>query len=291
MRILIRKFVSNTVPKNIQLKLKNKEYRYKRKLVSSFPEITQEKLICIFKEKLNIKDGDNLFIHSSTDMINSDLSVRVIADLLFSIIGSSGSITVPTFIRYNSKDWMESDSVFNYHRTISGMGAFSEHIRKRKESLRSLHPTKSCSTIGPIAQEILGEHHLSEFAFDQKSPFYKLLNYNVKVIGIGVKMSYLSMVHTVEDCYPQKFPINVNGSQAYSKSCVSADNTIFKVKSHVHIPKVVLKANPERFVKKYLSKKSYNLYNHWFSPFFSIYGRDLYDSLYDQMKIGKTIYD
>ena len=33
--------------------------------------------------KLKIKNGDNLFIHSSTDMLNSKLTIREIADLLF----------------------------------------------------------------------------------------------------------------------------------------------------------------------------------------------------------------
>ena len=117
------------------------------------------------------------------------------------------------------------------------------------------------------------------------------MNQNVIVIGIGVKMSYLSMVHTVEDCYPSEFPVDVNHREIYNKSCVNFDNTISKVKTHVHKSHVVIKANPEGFVKKYMSNNSYVLYNHWGSPFFTSSGSDLFESLTDQMKIGRTIYD
>ena len=88
------------------------------------------------------------------------------------------------------------DKQFDIKRTASGMGIFSERVRRHKLAKRSLHPTKSVATIGKIAEEILNEHHLDIYQFGSKSPFVKLLNYNVKVIGLGSPMSYLSMVHT-----------------------------------------------------------------------------------------------
>lgn len=291
MRILLRKFVTRFVNKKIKSKLKKIEYKAKKKIISKFPKLDEQALREIISNDLGIRQGDNIFLHGSTDMVRTDLSPSAIVSILLDIVGEEGSLSVPTFIRYSSKEWMKKDEKFNYRRTISGMGMLSESVRRNKYSARSLHPTKSVATIGPIANEILGEHHLSEYAFDKKSPFFKLLKFNVKVIGFGVPMSYLSMVHTVEDCNINEYPINVNEQEIYSKICVTEDNREIEVKCHVHDISIVAKANPEKFVRKYLERGDYVIKRHYFSSFFMVDGNRLYNELCTQMINNKTIYD
>ena len=48
----------------------------------------------------------------------------------------------------------------------------------------------------------------------------KLLDYDLKVIGLGASMSYLSMVHTVEDVYSTEYPKNINEKTVYEKNCI-----------------------------------------------------------------------
>jgi len=291
MRIFLRKLIAKFISKERKQALKSFEYKNKKKLINLLPQISEEKLRKILIDELGITKGDNLFIHASLDMINTTLTPLEILKIILSIVGEDGSISVPTFIRYSSKEWMLMKKEFNIKRTPSGMGIFSERVRRHKDSDRSLHPTKSVATIGKISQTILNEHHLDIYQFGKKSPFYKLLEYDVKVIGLGAPMSYLSMVHVIEDIYPDEYPLTVNEEKHFFKNSIDKDNNRILVETLVHDLKVVVKANPEKFIKKHMNIKDYNILNHYLTPFFVVNGKKMVEVLEIQMKKGNTIYN
>lgn len=291
MRIFIRKLLSKILSKELKSKVKEFEYKNKKKLIDRLPSLNEENFKNILTNKLKIKKGDHLFIHGSMDMINIEISPLKMLEILLDIVGDNGSISVPTFIRYSSKEWMEMNDKFDIKRTASGMGIFSERVRRHKLAKRSLHPTKSVATIGKIDEDILSEHHLDIYQFGSKSPFVKLLNYNVKVIGLGAPMSYLSMVHSVEDICPNEYPKKINDAEIYEKICIDEDKNEIAVKTLVHNLKVIAKANPEKFVKKYMSKNDYVIYNYYLTPFFMVKGKELFKEIEKQMRLGNTIYD
>lgn len=291
MRILIRKILTKIISKEMKQKLKKIEYKCKKNIISKQPILRKEDLRNIIVNKLSIKEGDHIFVHASMDMINTNMTPLDILNLFLEIIGKEGSISVPTFVKYPSKEWMLMNKEFNIYRTPSGMGAFSERVRRHKNGRRSLHPTKSVSIIGNIADCILNEHHLDIHQFSKKSPFYKLIDYNVKIIGFGAPMSYLSMVHTVEDVFPNEFPIQINEANILEKICINENKKIVKIKTLVHNLKVVANANPEKFVKKYMSKNDYTIYNCFLTSFFKVDGKKLFQTLEEKMKSGYTIYD
>ena len=121
MRIFIRKLLSKVLSKELNSKIKEFEYKNKKKLINKLPAINDIQLRDIFIYKLGIKKGDHLFIHGSMDMINTELSPLQVLDIILEIVGSDGSVSVPTFIRYSSKEWMEMNDKFNTKRTPSGM--------------------------------------------------------------------------------------------------------------------------------------------------------------------------
>jgi aminoglycoside 3-N-acetyltransferase len=291
MRIFIRKLLSKVLSKELKSKFKEFEYKNKKKLIEKLPPLDEEKMKNILVDKLGIKKGDHLFIHGSMDMINTELSPLQVLEMLLEIVEEDGSVSVPTFIRYSSKEWMEMDKKFDIKKIPSGMGIFSERVRRNKSAKRSLHPTKSVATIGKIADDVLNEHHLDIYQFGEKSPFVKLLDYDVKVIGLGAPMSYLSMVHTVEDVYPSEYPEKINEDKIYEKICIDENKEEVLVKTLVHNLKAIAKANPEKFVKKYMNTNDYMIYNHYLTPFFIVKGKELFKELEKQMRLGNTIYD
>jgi len=291
MRIFVRKLLSKALSKEQKSKVKYFEYKNKKKLISKLPAINEIRLRKILINKLGIKEGDHLFIHGSMDMINTELSPLQLLEIILDIVGSVGSVSVPTFIRYSSKEWMEMNDKFDIKRIPSGMGIFSERVRRHKSAKRSLHPTKSVATIGTIAEDVSCEHHLDVYQFGSKSPFMKLLDYDVNVIGLGAPMSYLSMVHTVEDVFQDEYPKKINEDVVYGKVCIDEDKNDIIVKTLVHDLKAIAKANPEKFVKRYMSKDDYVIYNHYLTPFFMVKGKELFQELEKQMRLGNTIYD
>ena len=119
----------------------------------------------------------------------------------------------------------------------------------------------------------------------------KLLDYDVKVIGLGAPMSYLSMVHTVEDVFPDEYPKIINEDVVYGKVCIDEDKNEVIVKTLVHDLKAIAKANPEKFVKRFMSKDNYVIHNHYLTPFFMVKGKELFQELEKQMRLGNMIYD
>jgi len=292
MRIFLRKILVKVLSKKRQKYLKNLEYKSKKALIEKLPKISEEKLISILTKDLGIKSGDNLFIHASLDMINTNLSPLDILNIILDIVGEQGSISVPTFTRYLSKDWMLMEKDFHIKRTPSGMGIFSERVRRHKLSSRSIHPTKSIASIGAISKEITSEHHTSKYPFGIKSPFFKLMKeHNVKIIGLGAPMSYLSMVHVVEDVYNEEYPMKINEDIVYEKNCILNDNKKINVKTYIHDLSILAKANPEKFIKKFVSIDKYKIFNHYLSPFFVVEGENLLSELKKQMSKGNTIYN
>ncbi len=277
--------------KENRAKAKKLEYNFRKRLVSWLPPLDKEKYKVILVNRLGVQAGDHVFVHGSLGMIRTALNPLELLEMLLEIVGPDGSVSAPTFIRDLSKEWMKMEKPFNAKRTPSGMGLLSERIRRYKGSKRSLHPTKSVATIGKIADLVLGGHHLFDLPFGPESPFVKLLEHDVKVIGIGVPMSYLSMVHTVEECNRDAFPVAVNEPKVYEKKCVTVEGKEHIVRTHVHDLAVVARANPEKFVRKYVKKEAYTIYNHYLSPFFLINGKELYEELERQMRFGNTIYD
>lgn len=291
MRILIRKLLAPMLTKERREKLKRREYNIRRYAISKLPEITEEGFSQILRERLGIVEGSHIFVHGSLDMVNTKVTPLRLAEMLIDLVGRQGSVSVPTFIRYTSLEWMQMDKPFHVLRTPSGMGLLSERIRRYSESKRSIHPTRSVATVGKIADEVLSEHHLSDYPFGPCSPFVKLLNHDVKIVGLGVPMSYLSMVHTVEDSNPELFPVSVNLPDVYEKTCVTADGGRVAVKTRVHDPRIVVKANPERFVRRCVPRSAFCVFRHYMTPFFAVEGKQLYLSLEEQMRRGRTIYD
>lgn len=291
MRLLVRTFLAKIISKEMKRKLKTFEYKRRKSLVTNLPKISESQLKNIIINKLGIKEGDHLFIHASLDMINTDVSPLDILKMILKVVGEEGSVSVPTFIRYSSKDWMLMDKEFNIKRTPSGMGLFSERVRRYPGASRSLHPTKSVATIGSIAKDILSEHHLDIYQFGSKSPFFKLLKHDVKVIGLGAPMSYLSMVHVIEDINSEEFPLKVNEEKIFQKYVIDENKNSLLAKTLVHNLNVVVKANPEKFVKKYMDKDDFIIFNHYMTPFFNVDGYKLFQELEKQLKLGNTIYN
>ncbi len=291
MRILIRKALAPILSKEARKRLKEREYNLRRYWVRKLPPLTEKAIRRVITDRLGVTRGDHLFVHGSLDMMRTEMTPLQLAELLFDIVGEEGSVSVPTFIRYTSSEWMMMPKPFHLLRTPSGMGVLSERVRRYAGSRRSLHPTKSVATVGKIAEEVLAEHHCSEFPFGPQSPFMKLLRHNVKVLGLGVPMSYLSLVHTVEDSNPDLYPLPVNEPKVYEKACVNEEGHSIVVKTRVHDSKVIVKANPERFVRRYVPRRAYHIHRHYLTPFFVVDGNQLYAALDQEMRRGRTIYD
>lgn len=289
MRIFLRKFIGKYFG-FAKSDLKRLEYRFQKNRRASYKKNSLSDLMEITND-LGVVEGDQVCIHASWDMLNTSATPAEYLSALLDVLGPNGTVMVPTFVRGSSKTFMENEGDLNLDRSPSGMGRFSEVVRRHSDAIRSCHPTKSVACLGKKALEFSSEHHESMLPFGTTSPLYKLTKSHGKVIGLGVPMSYLSAVHVAEEVYDDDLPITVNLPTVFTKNCFSQkQNFNRRVETLVHNPDVIIRANPERFVRRYVARDAYNIFTHKAAPYFSIKADMLLKSITKEFKNGKTIY-
>lgn len=229
-------------------------------------------------------------IHGGLSLINTQLSATELCDLIQEIIGSEGTLVVPTFSSINAIDYMLQDGIFDVQSSKSGMGAIAENVRRSPGAIRSVHPTKSVAALGHNAEEICAGHEDCVYPFGTGGPFEKLLSKNARIIGIGVPMSYLSFVHVAEDMNPDLVIHRIWDPRVLSKTCSDSGREI-KVSTRIHDMRTMARASPKKFCKKHIPKEKFKIFRRSGAPFFSILAQDLYIYILRGFKEGFSIYD
>ena len=151
-------------------------------------------------KKLGLKDSQLLYINADFGNIINDISFNK-EDLLSlhytaikKIIGRNGTIVVPTA----TLNLCGTKKVFLPNITKSHqMGAFSEYVRKKKGSKRSLHPLWSVAANGKLANYLTS--NIPQHAFGYNSVFHRLVNNNAYWLCIGVDpRKSISVIHHIE---------------------------------------------------------------------------------------------
>lgn len=149
---------------------------------------------------VGLKKSQVVYITSDFGKVISNLDLnknKVLSNhfkAIKSIVGKNGTIVVPTA----TLNLCGTNKVFSPKDTQSyEMGAFSEYVRKRKESKRSLHPLWSVSAYGKHAKYIT--FNIPQHAFGYNSAFHRLIKKNAFCLSIGTDpRKSISMVHHVE---------------------------------------------------------------------------------------------
>ena len=110
--------------------------------------------------------GDTVFISSNIialgkiDKIENKYDYcELYFEALMNVLGKSGTIVVPTYTSHVARNGEK----FILEQTKSHMGIFAEHIRTKKNSLRSIHPVNSVSAYGKNSSFICKNNSTSDF--------------------------------------------------------------------------------------------------------------------------------
>jgi len=148
---------------------------------------------------LGLKKSQNLYITADFGKIidRSFLNLKVLEDhfkAIREIIGKNGTIIVPTA----TLNLCNTNAVFDPKRTPSyNMGSFSELVRKKNGSKRSLHPLWSVSAIGKLSNYFTKD--IARHGFGYNSVWTKLVNKDSLSLHIGIDpRKSTSIVHYTE---------------------------------------------------------------------------------------------
>lgn len=285
----IYKVLEKLLPKKWLFSLKLK---YRRIRSGFIRKMSREEFYHILTETMRLGRGDTVFVHSSISGLYIDFEPEEIYRMLLEIVGEEGTLLFPCWhFTGRAEDYAKKpESVFNVKRSTSKLGFLSEFARRQKAAVRSMHPTNSVAAIGKNAETLLGEHHLDIYPCGIKSPFYKIMDYQAKIIGIGVSVNNLSFCHVIEDVMQDKYLIETRNKEIYHLKVIDMSGKEHQVPTLV-ASQNISKRNPYKFFKKYIPFQICHQFRRKGADFFVADSVALYQKFQELTEKGLSIYN
>jgi aminoglycoside 3-N-acetyltransferase len=181
--------------------------------------ITAERLTADLQD-LGIPVGGTVMVHTSLRSLGWVVGgVQTVLAALRAAVGPFGTLVMPTqswqlcdpaFLNETPSSWWPTirDHLPLYDPVVTPsqtMGAVAELFRTTPGALRSPHPHRSITAVGPEASRITANHPLHEPAGDA-SPLGALVELDAYVLLLGVTAAKMTALHLAEHraTYPSK---------------------------------------------------------------------------------------
>jgi aminoglycoside 3-N-acetyltransferase len=230
-------FARKVLPADLVSSVVRARKRLKRSRVDRLPPLTETEFTNILTSDLGIGQGDVVYLHSSVDALNLSFPFFRILPLIQQAIGDTGTLVFPTYPNrspISSCEYLRTGNVFDVRRTPSYTGVLTELGRRNPRAIRSLHPTKSVCAIGPLAEALTATHQQSPYPYDTLSPYRKLVDYDAKIVGLGVWTEYLSFVYCVDDALKSNPPVKTYHPEIFRAKCINYRGEEEIVETYAH---------------------------------------------------------
>ena len=285
--MFLSKILFKILPKKIFSDIRYKFYTFKQKL---YKPISEDKFKHLLSQKLGVQKGATVFIHSSMDFLNYEASPEKILEILLDLVGEEGTLIFPAWhFNYRAEIYLQKNKIFDIKRSPTVMGLLPETARRHPLAFRSIHPTNSIAAIGKHAEELLETHHKSVYPCGELSPYFKMMQYNAIIIGIGVTSHFLSFMHCPEDVMKDKFPIKTRTNEVFTGKIKLENGSIISVDTLAAHNNIV-KRDFQTYAKKHLSNDIFTEYKLGGSYFFRADSNKLYNRVTELALQGITIY-
>lgn len=158
----------------------------------SLPALTRPQLDAAL-QAVGVSTGDGLLVHSALQFLGKPQSgMPMYLDALLAAVGPAGTIAVPTF-SFEFNRGLDFDPQTTPSKD---MGVFSEFVRQQPAARRTPHPMQSLAVIGAAAEDLAGRD--TPGAFDDGSPFERMLQLRFKLLLLGADIQAASVIHYSE---------------------------------------------------------------------------------------------
>jgi aminoglycoside N3'-acetyltransferase len=143
---------------------------------------------------LGVTSGRTLWVQSSwNEFFNVPIRPSEVIDLLRDLLGPGGTLAMPAFpIDQNP------DKVFLVDRAPVYTGLLCEVFRRTSDVRRSIHLGSSVCAVGPNAEFLVKDHHLTQMPWGKDSPFCRLTEVDARMLGLGAGFNFMTPLHAVE---------------------------------------------------------------------------------------------
>ena len=160
----------------------------------SAPNVTRAELEAGLRA-VGLAAGDLVFVHASLSAFGRvEGGAKTVVEAVLAAIGPEGTLVAPIFRTFFTDG---PDQVWDLDRSPSLMGAVTEAVRTWPGALRSKHAIHPIAAVGPLAWELTEPDNTTDFSFD--SPFSLLLEWDARILLLGVTLNRCTMVHVLEE--------------------------------------------------------------------------------------------
>jgi aminoglycoside N3'-acetyltransferase len=151
---------------------------------------------------LGVTPARTLWVQSSwNEFYNVPLRPSEMIELLLDLLGPEGTLAMPAFpIDQNP------DKVFLVDRAPVYTGLLCEVFRRLPDVRRSIHLGASVCAIGPQADFLVRDHHLTRMPWGPNSPFCRLAELDARMLGLGAGFEYMTPLHAAECLLYEEVP-------------------------------------------------------------------------------------
>lgn len=238
-------------------------------------------------KEAGVKRGGILFVQASLNRFYNFKGTAVdVLSMLEELIGPEGTLVMPSFPEHSNNE----PFFFDVRKTPGQTGLLCELFRRRPGVIRSLHPSHSTCASGPMAEELLSEHHLSPFVCGDKSPLAKIGRYGGQLLGLGLPPGYITFYHVVEDIEPEKFPRPIHAKKLIDFKVINETGQQLVVSVCPRNPKIASTMKLDR-ITSHLSEQAYRVFFIYGVPAYIADARLLMDELCSLRDKGIILYD
>jgi len=143
---------------------------------------------------LGVTRGRTLWVQSSwNEFFNVAMRPSDVIDLLRDLLGPGGTLAMPAFAIDR-----DPNKVFLVDRLPVYTGLLCEAFRRYPGVRRSIHLSSSVCAIGPNADYLIRDHHLTAMPWGKDSPFCRLMDVEARLLGLGAGFKFMTPLHAVE---------------------------------------------------------------------------------------------
>ncbi len=146
---------------------------------------------------IGLRPGGVALVHSSLSSLGQvPGGAETVIQGLLQALGPQGTLLMPALSYEHANP---AHPHFDVLRTPSNVGIIPETFRTRPGTQRSICPTHSVCGVGPLADVLLGEHHLDDTPCGPRSPYRKLPQHSGQIVFLGCGLRPNTSMHSVEE--------------------------------------------------------------------------------------------
>lgn len=210
----------------LQREIRRARIRLKRAYANRFRSYGCPELLAALRSA-GIVPSDTVIVHSGFSPFSGfrDTVTDWITTFL-EAVGPSGHLAMVSMAyRGSTREYLETDPLFDVRRTISMMGLPSEAFRRRASVLRSLNPAHPILVTGPDAGTIVAGHEDAPHSCGIGTPFETILARGGKVVFFDVPPHTFTFLHHIEHRLQDRLPFPLYAPRLFPVRVVDAQGT------------------------------------------------------------------